>query len=400
MYNLIIFLILLVTGFFSYANAESDKKVFRYAYFEAYPFTTFQGTYKALKEKVLIERGLDKELVEVAYFSPGRGCKEEWNTVAKMLLERDDVDFLLIFGTAATDVMLSFSYPEIFCKTEEQKESAACKGVLGLSEEVRKGFKLKPMFSSGVSDAVKSGFVVSKNEHHSGVDNFNIRIVPNRYKRMFEIFYDEVGFNKLGLLYYDTPSGRNYTNLKDAYSVAEQRIREGQRGFEIIEEKLPSDNYTNEDCRWGIENLIKKGIDAFYIPSLTCFEWKKDDPETLLKRLLEKKVKTFARQGSEDVKAGAMLGFSSVDFTGRANFLIEHIIKVLKEDVSPRELIMEDNAPPKIALNLEAAEKCEHDFSFDILGASDEIYQSIELPKEEAEKTEKHQCNIDSTKHD
>ena len=130
----------------------------------------------------------------------------------------------------------------------------------------------------------------------------------------------------------------------------------------------------------ALESLAASGIDAFYIPSLTCFEWKKYDVKKHLDFLSGKGIPSFARQGSEDVHAGALMGFSTVDYSSRGRFLANMVIKVL-EGTSPRALKMVDDAPPKIALNLEVAKILGFDLSFEILGASDEIYSDIVLPE-------------------
>ena len=189
---------------FSFATtALQAQQPYRIGYFEGGYFHTYQPTYKALRQ-VLIEKGWNEsyiEFVEDAHFSPGFDStgKREWNAVAQHLLERNDLDMLLLGGTAATNVMLRYSYPEIYCQTEQQRQDLACQGVLSLSQAVRDRFILKPMMAASVSDAVKAGFVVNQNQHHAGVENLMVRIVPNRYSRMFEIFYNEVKFTKLGV---------------------------------------------------------------------------------------------------------------------------------------------------------------------------------------------------------
>jgi len=357
-------------------TALQAQQPYRIGYFEGGYFHTYQPTYKALRQ-ILVEKGWNEnyiQFVEDAHFSPGFDSKgkQEWNAVAQHLLERDDLDMLLLGGTAATNVMLRYSYPEVYCQTAQQKQEPACQGILSLSQAARARFILKPMMAASVSDAVKAGFVVSQEQHHQGVENLMVRVVPNRYSRMFEIFYHEVEFTKLGLLYVDTPSGRTYTNLEDAHSVAQRY------GFEIVEQTV-STEFTDAECQAAIKSLVEKGIDAFFIPSLTCFEWQSNHVETLLSILFDNKVKTFARQGSKDVQAGAMMSLSSIDFSGRANFLAERIIKVI-EGQSPHQLNMVDTAPPKIAVNLTAANYYGHDFSLGILGASEEIYRDIVLP--------------------
>ena len=222
-----------------------------------------------------------------------------------------------------------------------------------------------------VSNALQSGFI--KNNEDSGIDNFTVRIVPGRYKRMFEIFHQVIGFKKLGLIYSDTESGKNYTNFDSAMQVAKER------GFELAEYKLEREDF--DECLKGLEKLVDQKIDAFFIPSLLCFDWKKSDVNKLFQFLQQKDIPSFARNGSRDVRAGALMGFSTIDFTKRGEFLADKIVKIF-EGTKPRDLIMQDNAIPKISLNIYVASEIGFDPPFDILAATDEIYQEITLPKD------------------
>jgi len=320
----------------------ADK--FRIGYFEAGYSSIYDNTWNALKVALAKAGWLDKvEFPADARVSPGRlpEQRKQWVPAARQLMARDDLDMVFSAGTDATSVLLKVNNGKM------------------------------PIIAGGVSDAVKSKLVT--NQDDSGVENFTVRIVPGRYQRMFRIFHDEVGFRKLGLLYVDTENDRKYANVTDAKLVA------AERGFEIVSYKIPATR-TPEQCMSALESLAASGIDAFYIPSLTCFEWKKYDVKKHLDFLSGKGIPSFARQGSEDVHAGALMGFSTVDYSSRGRFLANMVIKVL-EGTSPRALKMVDDAPPKIALNLEVAKILGFDLSFEILGASDEIYSDIVLPE-------------------
>jgi ABC-type uncharacterized transport system substrate-binding protein len=55
--------------------------------------------------------------------------------------------------------------------------------------------------------------------------------------------------------------------------------------------------------------------------------------------------------------------------------------KILQGE-KPRSLVMKDDAIPKISLNIQVAQKIGFDPSFEILAATDEIYEEIVLPKD------------------
>jgi ABC-type uncharacterized transport system substrate-binding protein len=285
------------------------------------------------------------EFVDDAHFSPGweEEKKAELQQRAKELMAREDLDLIITAGTAATKTIL----------------------------DVNNG--TTPILAIAVSDPIKSRFVL--NETDSGVENFTVRIVLDRFKRMFTIFHDVVGFKKLGILYPDTEEGKNYTNAEDARQVAQER------GFELLEYTEISTSETTEECMEGIQWLAEQGMDAFFIPSLNCFDWTTSDVDALFTFLSEHKIPTFSREGTKNVKAGALMGFSTQDFDSRGEFLADKIVRIFQGE-SPRSLPMVDDAIPKITLNLYVAEQVGFDAPFDLLGASDEIFQEILLPED------------------
>lgn len=322
--------------------ADVAGKSFNIGYLEAGEYFTYTESFKAMK-KALAEKGwLDRVVFPAdARFSPGWDPETKKNVLPKKaaeLMAREDLDVILAAGTSATRELL---------KANNGKT---------------------PLLAFSVSDAVRSKFAASAED--SGIDNFTVRIIPGRYLRMFQIFHDEVNFKKLGLMFVDEQN-KIVTNAADAHVVAKER------GFEIIEQQIPAPDM--EDCAEGLQNLLKQGIDAFFIPSLVCFDWKKNDVSKLLDVLTAHRIPTFARQGSTSVKGGALMGFSTIDFSSRGEFLAEMLIQILQGTL-PRKINMIDNAPPKIALNIEVAKQIQHDFTFEILGASDEIYQEISPP--------------------
>ncbi len=340
-------LFLITVPFLVPVQAEASKDLFKIGYLEGGDYWLFNKTLNATKSALKRQGWLDRvKFPADAQFSPGWEKGEiAWENKAQTLMQRNDLDLIIGMGTDATGALLE------------------------------KNNKKTPILGMGVSDALKSGFIESNKD--SGIDNFTVRIVPGRYKRMFEIFHQVVGFSKLGLVYPDTESGRKYTNLDSARKVAKKR------DFKIIEYILKNEN-TNE-CLKGLKRLEEKGVDAFFIPSLLCFDWGKSDVNKLFKYLRNKKIPSFARNGSQDVHAGALMGFSTVDFSKRGRFLADKVIKIL-EGKQPRKLNMVDDAVPKISLNIKVAKEIGFNPSFDILAATDEIYKEILLPKDRAVK--------------
>ncbi len=318
---------------------------YKIAYFEGAFSPIFRSTWEATQAG-LEELGWGDrvEYPEDAFYSPGHGDSNApaREAVAKELMARDDLALIFSAGSEATRLLLKYNNHKT------------------------------PILGGAIADPLRAGFIASVED--SGVDNFTARIVPGRYKRMFQIFHAEIGFQRLGLLYVDTPNARTFANVDDALEVA------AERDFAIIHYHI-ADTLTAKECMTALESLVEQQIDAFFIPSLTCFEWGRDDVKRHLDFLIEHRIPVFARQGSSDVRGGALMGFSAIDYTARGRFMAR-MAEYLLEGGKARDLKMVDENPPRISINLEVAQRIGFDPSFDILGASDEIYQEIILPED------------------
>lgn len=285
-------------------------------------------------------------LADGARLSPGWDNKDGLKKAAKELLARNDLDIILSAGTGATAALI-----------EASKES----------------HRKIPIVAFAVTDAIASGFVISETD--SGLDSFTVRLVPGWYKRMFEVFHEVVGFRKLGIMYPDTVDGRRYSNVQEAREVA------AVAGFELVEYSGIGSSESAEECQKGLDYLYAKGIDAFFIGPLLCFDWKQSDVRSLLGSMVAHDVASFAREGTPFVRSGALLGFSTSDYSGRGRFSAEQIVRILR-GAKPRSLPMVDNDIPKISFNLAVAEDIGYDPPFDLLAASDEVFQTISTPRE------------------
>jgi ABC-type uncharacterized transport system substrate-binding protein len=310
------------------------QEKFKIGYLEGGKYWIFDKTKEAYKNSLEKKGWAGKiEFPKNLNFSPGWENNELLEENAKFLMSGNDISLIIGAGTDAARALLKFNNNKT------------------------------PILAMGVSDAVGSGFV--KSENKSGIDNFTVRIVPERFEKMFKIFHEVVGFKKLGLIYPDTESGKKYTNLEEAKKVSQSL------GFEIIEYKIKSE--LTPDCLEGLKYLKNNGIDAFFIPSLLCFDLNKNDVSKLISYLNENDIASFARDGSQYVKAGALMGFSTLDFSKRGDFLADMIIEILNGK-TPSSLKMTDRGSPKISFNLKTAAEIGFDPPFDILAATDELF--------------------------
>ena len=327
------------------------EKVWRVGYLEAGSYWCYTASKNALFRSLSDTRLMRRmnwhervELVKDADFSPGWDNPEGIQRAAEELVQREDLDILFVAGTTATQAVL---------------------------EANRKSVLKKPIVSFAVADAVRAGFVESETD--SGVDNFTVRIVPERFKRMFEIFHEAVGFQRLGIMYRNTNNGIRISRVEDARAVA------AAEGFEVVEYSGISREESVDECRKGIEFLLSEDIDAFFISPLQCFEWEEGNVGELLHLLAEKKVPTFARDGRAYIRSGALMGFSATNYSGRGIFLAENVVRILRGE-PPRSLPMVDNVVPKIVLNLAVAEEVGYDPPLELLAASYEVFQEVLAP--------------------
>lgn len=340
-------LCLFVSSLLCFAHpATGQTKKFKIGYIEAGSFWTFSGTMNATKEALGKMGWLEKvEFPKDASFSPGWEAdkKEELQADAQKLMARTDLDLIIAAGTDATKAILKVNNGRI------------------------------PIIGIAISDPIRAKFIIDEND--SGIDNFTVYMEKDRYKRMFRMFHEVVGFKKLGLIYSDSENGRLYANVDDGLQVA------SELGFQIIEYAKVSRAEKMEECLEGIRWLIKQGIDAFFVTQLNCFDWSASDVNQLLNVLTENKIPTFAREGTKYVKAGALMGLSTTDFSSRGNFLSDKIVRILQGE-KPRSLPMVDPTKPKISLNLATAMKIGFDPPVDLLGSSDETFSEVTLPED------------------
>ena len=318
------------------AESTAPKKI---AYLEKGHFWLFEATRKAFQEAML-EKGGNVSYPEALYASPGwdadtAALRQE----ARRLLE-SDADLILAAGTAAVRALL-----------DENKGQ-------------------KPILGIALADPMAAGLM--KTPEDSGVDNFSCEVIIDRWKNMYRVFYDIIHFRRLGIMYPAGPDGRVYAAVDDATAISHER------GFEVVEAIIPDESEAS--CRKGIDELHAKGADAFFIGPLNCFDWSVTDPTPLLRRIHGYGMPTFARDGSQFVQGGALMGFATWDISPTGRKLADAALQVFS-GVSPRSLRLTDTAEPIIALNLQTARELGIDLPFDVLVAADEIYENTEKPR-------------------
>lgn len=215
------------------------------------------------------------------------------------------------------------------------------------------------------------GSAIVKNADDSGWDHLHARLDPTRYLRQVRLFHDIINFQKLGIVYEDTVTGRTYAALDDVKEVA------AERGFEVVPCTTSLDVHSGEAFRnlLTCHEDLAPAVDAVYLTENNGMQLARF-PE-LLAPFFEHDVPTFSMAGSDEVRHGVLLSIAQAGFKYVGDFHARTIAKILN-GASPRKLTQVFEAPPKIAINLKTAERIGFDPPVDILLAADEIYENIE----------------------
>ncbi len=230
-----------------------------------------------------------------------------------------------------------------------------------------------PTMIISTSNPIESKII--KSVEDSGYDHIHARVNPFRHEREVAIFYDIIGFQKLGIAYKDTVDGRSYASINSVEKVAQDM------GFELVrcftQGDHPDENIAVESVKQCFHELGQKA-DAIYVtvqPSIKP----KHTPE-FVEIANSYQIPTFSQPGSEEVKYGYLMSISVAGFKYLGEFQAEVMAKILN-GAKPRDLNQLFEDPPKIAINLKTAEIIGYDPPVDVLGAADEIYQEIVTPE-------------------
>ncbi len=322
------------------ARADTEAPAVKVAaYFEAGSYWEFSLIYRQILA-ALEERGVLQHVVfpEGLHLSPGWDASEgEYRSVARRLMTNGTVDVILSMGTAATKALLA----ENNGKT--------------------------PIMAIDIADPAGAGIVDSRTG--IGAPNLTVQYIKDKWNKVFALFHEAFPFRRLGVMYYDSPEGLSYSNVREAREVARER------GFALVEYPHLDKAESLDSCEQGVRTLIDQGIDAFYISALNCFDWTRDDPQSMLDALTEQGVKTFARDGSVHVRRGALMGLSTLNYAPLGKYYADRIAQQL--GLLPPETILEkDVYTPKITLNLVTARGLAIDIPLLLLISADEIFDS------------------------
>ncbi len=320
----------------------APEKVFRLAVVQANPYWSYSQTLEYVRE-YLREAGWGERtsFPDELHFVWGGGGEsgEDHRQKAREILDRDDCDLILSFGTTATRALLA------------ENENG------------------RPIVGLAISNPLAAGFIAGT--EHSGSERFTTvtyKEQPGRY--MFILFHELMKFKSMGFMYHDGEDARQYTYLEEAREVARER------GFELVEHNGLGAEEALEDCARAARELMDRGAEALFIPNIRCFDSKTDDLRPIFEDIYERKILTFASEDREMVRDFALAGLIFSDVASQARFQADQIIQILSGR-SPGQVDMLMPFNSRIMLNLAAAERLGLKLSIKMLTICDEIYMTL-----------------------
>ncbi len=226
-----------------------------------------------------------------------------------------------------------------------------------------------PTMVMSASDPLGAGIV--KGIRDSGYDHVHAKLEPQKYSKQIEFFYDTVVFEKLGLVYNDTPIDRSYAGITFVEAVAEKK------GFQVVPCLIKP-----EDAKQGESHYLKKvfechqklarTIDAFYLtvnPQIKLSKLPK-----LLTPFFEAKIPTYSQSGEDDVARGILLGTSNRSNNIYTGWFYAKTMASILNGISPRALPMVLEKPLTPAINLTTAHRIDFEVPLEILSIAGSIY--------------------------
>jgi len=226
-----------------------------------------------------------------------------------------------------------------------------------------------PTEVASTSDPIGSGIVKSVDD--SGFDHLHAKIEPDRYKKQLKIFYDLVGFKRLGFIMEDSPEGRTYS----AYSQIAELSQEA--GFKMVICNARFSGVSQADAESNAVTCYKDlsdEVDAVYV---TVHRGVVDgNMAKIVKTLTDNGVPSFSQRGENEVEKGALMSISQANFSYAADFHARAISRIFHGE-TPGSIPMVWNAPAKITINLETADRIGWFPPYAILKAADRLYDNI-----------------------
>lgn len=322
------------------------KAVYNVAYFEAGIYWEFTEILKAL-QAVLKEnpKGHLLAFPQAYHYSPGWDLPErEYEAIAQSIMDNADIDMVVALGSVASKALL------------------------------RQNNGKKPVVCLDVANPALIG-LINLETQKPVAPNFFIDYVPDKWNKSITLLDILQHVRKIGTLSSNTDEGRTYSNIKELRDVGRER------GFDVVTYEQLDAEESVASCKKGIDALISQGIDALYVPAISCFDPEHGDPALLYGILHDNNVKTYAKDGKIPVASGALIGISTLNYQSIGQFFSSTLLRHVMRDMSYTEEVLPFE--PKIYLNLATARKLNITLPLNLLINVDGIYDNTLPPIKE-----------------
>ena len=227
-----------------------------------------------------------------------------------------------------------------------------------------------PTLVMSTNNPVQAGIIESAED--SGFDHVHARTDPERFIRQITAFHNLVGFTRLGILFDDTPEGRTFAVLDDAAIVA------NRLGFELVTCVAADTDVSEVQAVVNAMNclaFLAPEIDAFLITSHIALT--AEHLPGVLASLFVHKIPTWALEGPDLVKCGALMSIQREDYEAIGEFQARNVDRILNGTM-PRALSQILEEPKALAINLEVARRIEFEIPPGLIVAADAVFETIE----------------------
>jgi ABC-type uncharacterized transport system substrate-binding protein len=366
----LIFALLFLTAaiaVFPVYHAYADKPVFRIAYLESDPYINYAGSLSGLTYGLSqlgivdntsgwgFQEGSDDASVIWKWLKNHSGDKTEFvqdefyqlifmsdaekKEFVRHMNEDDDVDLILVMGTAAAKFV---------------RENNIRTDVMIMS--------VSSAYDAGIVDGIR----------YSGIDNVWAHTSPNRYYNQLNVFYDLFHFKKLGIVYEDKDTSKNEIAYNDI------RRFTNKKGIDLIEKAVavdPEDSpEISEKKMINAYHELAGKVDAVYMTN-SGDRTPEKIPEYLAP-LYRSGTPVFSQTGKSDVENGATMTIVRYNFQEIGSFCAKQFVQIM-DGRRPGKLLQSYDESQSICFNLAAAERAGIKLPFKALLSADVIYTEI-----------------------
>lgn len=349
-------------------TAYANKDVFRVAYIEGDPYVNYagylSGLVMGLAEEGFVDpvdgwgfsegsddagliwswlkdhSGQEIEFVQSEFYSLISMTEEEKKELVRHLNQDKPVDLVLVMGTAAAKFVR------------------------------QNGIQGNAMIMS-VTNAYQAGIV--EGIEYSGIPNVWAHMSPNRYYNQLNVFYDLFRFQRVGIVYEDSETGRNEISYQDIRQFARDK------GIALVEVPVSANQSTDGPEAYEAKMIeayhsLAGKVDAVYLTN-SGFRTASRIPEYLAP-FYQAGIPVFSQTGKNDVSNGATMTIFRYGFTEIGAFCADRFINI-KNGEQPGDLEQGYDETQAICFNITAAEQAGVQIPFKALLSADTIYTKI-----------------------